>query len=165
MTVSESQMFRTVEERRAALDAPLWEHPEWAERFPWLVQGTTGRGEGEEPFDLGLSGAQAVGKVLDRWRALAKETGMATAVHARQVHGVDLWVHREAGAPGVMVMDRFDGHVTDRAGLLLSVGVADCIPVFVVDADHRAVALLHSGWRGTAGGITERGIERLAHGW
>ena len=146
-------------------DVPLWVHPEWARRFPFLVQGTTGRGEGDEPFDLGLSGAQPVGEVLGRWRGLAEATGMETVVHARQVHGAEVWVHRERGAPGVLVMSGVDGHVTDRAGLLLSVSVADCVPVFIVDPEARAVALLHSGWRGTAAGIVERGVHRLAESW
>ncbi|HEX6747159.1 MAG TPA: polyphenol oxidase family protein [Longimicrobium sp.] len=156
---------RVVEETLLAGDVPLWVHPEWAERFPWLVQGTTGRGTGDEPFDLGLSGAQPVGKVLDRWRAMIATTGMRTAVHSRQVHGAELWVHHERGAPGVSVMSGFDGHLTARAGLLLSAGVADCTPVSIVDSGHRCVAMVHSGWRGTAAGISERAIAKLAGMW
>jgi YfiH family protein len=144
---------------------PLWVHPGWSERFPWLVQGTTGRGRGDEAFDLGLSGAQPVGRVLDRWRAMIAATEMAAAVHARQVHGADVFVHEERGAPGISVMHGWDGHATGRAGLLLSVGVADCVPVSLVDPERRVVALLHSGWRGTAAGITERGIALLARLW
>lgn len=165
MSVAVEAGVRTVDEVRAPGDVPLWVQPEWAERFPAIVQGTTGRGGGEEPFDLGLSGRQPVGAVLDRWRALVEATGMHTAVHARQVHRADIWIHRERGAPGITVMDGYDGHVTDRAGLLLSVGVADCVPVFIVDPEAKAVAMLHAGWRGTAAGIVERGIHRLAESW
>lgn len=156
---------RTVAERLAGGEVPLWVHPEWEARFPWLVQGTTGRGSEDDPFDLGLSGAQPVGRALDRWRALLALTGMATAVHARQVHQVDLWIHREVGSPGILVMDGFDGHVTDRESVLLSVGVADCVPVSVIDAETRAVALVHAGWRGTAGGIVERAVNRIVESW
>jgi len=152
---------REVAEELAEGDVPLWVHPEWRVAFPWLAQGTTGRGSGEEPFDLGLSGAQPVGKALDRWRALLAATGMAIVAHSRQVHGAEIWAHGGDAAPGVLVMDRFDGHLTTRPGLLLSVGVADCVPVSIVDPGRRAVAMLHSGWRGTAAGITERGIRLL----
>ena len=158
-------MADTVRERPAAGEVPLWTHPGWTERFPWLVQGTTGRGDAEAEFDLGLSGAQPVGEALDRWRSLLRATGMETAANARQVHGAELWIHREGGAPGVLVMDGFDGHVTDRPGLLLSVGVADCVPVSIVDPESRAVALVHAGWRGTAAGIVERAVHRLAESW
>src|SRR5207253_3515172 len=44
-------------------------------------------------------------------------------------------------------------------GLLLTVTVADCIPVYLAAPDKQVVALLHAGWRGTAGGILERGVE------
>lgn len=156
---------RIVAERAPEGEVPLWTHPEWSDRFPWLVQGTTGRGPGAEPFDLGLSGSQPVGAALDRWRALVAAAEMSSAAHARQVHGADLWIHREVGAPGVLVMDGFDGHVTDRPGVLLTVGVADCVPVSIVDPETRAVALVHAGWRGTAAGIVERAVHRLAESW
>jgi YfiH family protein len=102
---------------------------------------------------------------MDRWRALLAATGMETAAHSRQVHGADLWIHRGRGAPGIVVMDGFDGHVTDRPGLLLAVGVADCVPVSIVHPAHGCVAMVHAGWRGTAAGIVERGINRLAASW
>jgi YfiH family protein len=156
---------RTVAERLAPGDVPLWVQPEWEGRFPWLAQGTTGRGDAEEAFDLGLSGAQPVGRVMDRWRRLLKAAGLPSAVHARQVHGADLFFHRDRPAPGVLVMEGVDGHVTDRPGLLLSVSVADCTPVSIVDPRTRGIALVHAGWRGTAGGIVERAIRASREGW
>lgn len=126
------------------------------------MQGTTGQGDAEELFDLGLSGDGPVGRVLERWRALGRATGMAHLVHARQVHAADLWVHDGVGAPGLLVMEGVDGHLTRRPGVLLTVSVADCVPVSLVDPERRAVALLHAGWRGAAAGIVERAIARLA---
>lgn len=135
---------------------PLWVHPEWAERFPWLVQGTTGSG-----FDLGLFGEQPVGAALDRWRALRSVAGMHASVHSRQVHGADLAVHSLDGLRGMLVMEGVDGHLSDRPGLLLTVSVADCVPVSVVDPVRRSVALVHAGWRGTAARVVVRALERL----
>jgi YfiH family protein len=156
---------RHVAEPLRSSDVPLWVHPEWAESLPWLLQGTTGAGDGGEPFDLGLSGAQPVGKVMERWRLLRRETGVETVVHARQVHRADLFVHRVRGIPGIAVMDGVDGHVSDVSGLLLTVSVADCVPVSIVDPERRAVALVHAGWRGVAGGIVEAAIGLLGDGF
>ncbi|HEV2148979.1 MAG TPA: polyphenol oxidase family protein [Longimicrobiaceae bacterium] len=153
---------RVVAETETGGDVPLWTHPEWADRFPWLVQGITGAGPADVPFDLGLSGAQPVGPALERWRKLRSAAGVETVVHSRQVHAAEVWVHRERGAPGIAVMDGFDGHVTALPGLLLAVSVADCVPVSVVDPERRAVALVHAGWRGTAAGIVERALELLS---
>jgi YfiH family protein len=67
----------------------------------------------------------------------------------------------EAGADGVFVDEGHDGHLTERRGVLLTVSVADCVPVSVVDPDGRRIALLHAGWRGAAAGILERGVSAL----
>lgn len=140
---------------------PVYGHPEWPAAFPWLAQGTTGRGEGAEPFDLGLFGESPVGPTLARWRALRESLGFASAVHAHQVHGADLLSHDAEPGPGLRITHGFDAHLTSRAGLLLTVSVADCVPIFLVEPERRRVALLHGGWRGTAAGIVARGIERL----
>jgi hypothetical protein len=54
-----------------------------------------------------------------------------------------------------------DGQWTERPGEVLVVGVADCVPVFLWDARHRRIALVHAGWRGTAAGVVGRAIAGL----
>ena len=152
---------RAVEEISSHADLPLRVHPEWRERFPWLVQGVTGRGDAEEAFDLGLFGAQPVGVVLARWERLREATGMRRVVHSRQVHGAELRAHGTGDEPGLLIAAGFDGHLTRATGVLLTVSVADCVPVSIVDAASRVVALVHAGWRGIAAGIVERAVERV----
>lgn len=145
-------------------EMPVWRHRGWRERFPWLIQGTTGRGDAAVPFDLGLFGEQPVGAVMGRWGSLLAWSGMPRVVHSRQVHGADLLVHGSAAESGLLVGSGHDGHLTREPGVLLTVSVADCIPLFLVDAEARVVALVHAGWRGVAAGIVESAIERLL-GW
>lgn len=140
-------------------DFPLWVHPEWQERFAWLVQGTTGRGP--DRFDFGLFGAVPTATAQERWRALRTVTGMAAAVHARQVHRAAVLWHGSVAA-GLFVADDADGHATSAPGVLLTVSVADCVPISLIDPRARAVALLHGGWRGVAAGILEAGLDTLA---
>jgi polyphenol oxidase len=156
--------IREIREEALPGVVPLRVHPEWLDRFPWLVQGTTWAGAGDEPFDLGLSGEQPVGRVLGRWRELREGLGLPSAVHARQVHGAEVRTHRGSLPPGLTVMEGFDGHLTELPGVLLTVSVADCIPISLVDPGRRTVALLHGGWRGVAGGIVERALSLLADG-
>jgi YfiH family protein len=151
---------RPVAEELRPGDVPLWQHAEWRERFPWLVQGTTGTGE-EEPFDLGLFGDQPVGVVMARWARLRSTLSMPAAVNARQVHGAEVRRHGGPVVPGLLVMEGYDAHTTEAPGLLLSVSVADCVPVFVVDARRRAVGLAHSGWRGTVAGILDAVVRAM----
>lgn len=154
--------MRRIEEERDSGPVPLWRHPEWPEQLPWLVQGTTGAGEADAPFDLGLFGRAPAGEVLSRWATLREVAGTPAAVHARQVHGASIRKHEHRCPPGLLVMDGFDGHVSALPGVLLAVSVADCVPVFLADERHQVVALLHAGWRGVAAGILERGMGLLA---
>jgi hypothetical protein len=143
-------------------EPPSLAHPAWAECFPWLAQGTTVRGGGPEPFDLGIfSDASPPRVVLGSWERLRSATGFTRVVHAHQVHGAAVRVH-DPGPPGLHLAEPCDGHATAAAGTLLAVTVADCVPVFVVDPRRRAVALLHAGWRGAVAGILERGLAVLA---
>jgi polyphenol oxidase len=142
---------------------PILRHPAWPARFPWLVQGITGRGEGDA-FDLGVFGATPTAEVQRRWRALRRANGMQRAVHARQVHGARVVIQRGA-EPGFYIGDDVDGHATDSPGALLTVSVADCVPIYVVHAEQRIAAVLHAGWRGTAAGILEAGLRLQAGEW
>lgn len=152
-----------VREKPAGGEAPLLLHPRWTGELPWLVQGVSSRGDDDDPFDLGLFGTGPVGRALERWGALRRATGFPRAVHARQVHGARLLAHGE-GPPGLLVSEGYDGHWTDAPGVLLTVSVADCVPIFLVDPERRAVAALHAGWRGVAAGMLEAGVRALAAG-
>lgn len=142
---------RRVRETRAG-EFPLYVHPEWQAQWPWLVQGTTGRGE--DGLDLGLFGDVPVGLALARWRRLREATHTAHAVHARQVHGARIIGH-DVACGSLLLCDDADGHVTRVPDLLLTVSVADCVPIFLVAPHHRTIALLHGGWRGVAAGILD----------
>ena len=143
----------------------VWTHPGWAEAFPWLVQGYTGRDGSDGAHDMSLFGSGRTADVLTRWEALGRTVGLGRWVHARQVHGSAVRFHH-SGPPGLHLAAPCDGHVTASAGVLLTVSIADCVPVSMVAENPRAVSVLHAGWRGTADGVIERGIgvlgERLA---
>ncbi len=55
-----------------------------------------------------------------------------------------------------------DGLVTSAAGLMLIIRTADCLPIFLVDAENRAVAAVHCGWRSTAQKILAVTVDLMA---
>ena len=54
-----------------------------------------------------------------------------------------------------------DGLLTNETGVTLATFYADCVPLFFVDPEHRAIALSHSGWRGTVNRMGRKTIERM----
>jgi polyphenol oxidase len=75
-------------------------------------------------------------------------------VHSRTVVPVD-------GQPaGELAAAEADGMVTRREDLLLTVTVADCLPVFLHDTRTGAFAVVHSGWKGT--GIVVEALRLMA---
>lgn len=118
---------------------------------------TTCRGAGS----FALHGSAPVGEAVGRWTALAAELAphAPRLASAHQVHGDEVVVHDGAWT-GWLRAAAADGHVALTRGTALAVTVADCVPVFIAHPSG-AVALVHSGWKGTLANVTGRAIERL----
>lgn len=156
--------------------------PGWGSRFPWLRAGTTRGAAGTDGAPSSAESAPAGtrpdvrgsggGPGADESRfdpavpplrdmlALTPGSPWRSAVGSRQVHGSRTRTMKDAPA-GPKAAGEGDGHVTRVPGVLLTVTVADCVPVFVADPVRRAVGLLHAGWRGTAAGVVESGVAAL----
>jgi polyphenol oxidase len=137
---------------------PLYDLPAW--RSLGVIAGITGRGtEPGRGFDLGLWTDAPVGEVMSRWRAFRRaQDGLDLVVLGNQAHGVG--VETVGQGRGWLHVEGVDGWITTARGTLLTITVADCIPVYLL-VPGRGIGLLHAGWRGTAGGIVGVGLERL----
>ena len=54
-----------------------------------------------------------------------------------------------------------DGLITNEPEVVLTTFFADCVPIFLVDPVKNAIGLVHSGWRGTVGKISQAAILRM----
>jgi YfiH family protein len=77
-------------------------------------------------------------------------------IHSDVVHVVG----REAFPEGEHAL-KGDALITRERGVLLTVQTADCIPILLADEKNRAVAAIHSGWRGTVQRIAEKTLGRM----
>lgn len=109
-------------------------------------------------LNLGDAVGDAAENVAENLRRLAAEAGRSPIQLAtvRQVHA-DTVVR---AAPGLSA--EADGVWTDDGrGTWVGVKSADCVPVLLATRDGRAVAAVHSGWRGTALRVAARAVEAL----
>lgn len=78
---------------------------------------------------------------------------LSDIVCSDQTHTVNLKVAVKAdGGKGITQPRDYtdiDGLLTDEPGIVLATFYADCVPLYFVDTRKRAIALAHSGWRGT----------------
>ena len=52
-----------------------------------------------------------------------------------------------------------DAILIDRKDLFISIRVADCVPIFLVEERRRVIGLIHAGWKGTLLGIARSTLE------
>jgi len=124
---------------------------------PGIAHGFTGRVPG---LDVHTDRTAALERLAGYHDAVRAQLGVAEKRFAigEQVHGRELAVVDARTAfpvPGV------DGVITADPGVCLGVYVADCCAVYLVEPERRAIALLHSGRKGSELGIATAAIERM----
>jgi YfiH family protein len=136
-------------------------HPHWA--APGSVRAActlrTG-GVSAAPWatlNLGTHVGDDPAAVAENRRRVASELQLpAEPVWLQQVHGV-----RVADIDHEAVPAPADAACTRRAGVVLAILVADCLPVLLASSDGAVIAAAHAGWRGLAGGVLEATVAAM----
>lgn len=133
---------------------------------------TTRRGgvsEGcHESLNLGFSRGDKRENVDKNFDIICRALGVRKedCVTLRQVHSTKIVKAGEAlrgmGFRDDMERIAADGLITNERGVVLVTFHADCVPLYFVDEKHKAIGLAHSGWRGTADGMGEKMLKRMA---
>jgi polyphenol oxidase len=95
----------------------------------------------------------------DDYGSVANSFGVTAeqVLRVRQTHGALVAVARP-DEPWPTLPDA-DAIVSIDSSKVISVRVADCVPVLLADHRMRVVAAIHAGWRGTAAGVTEATVK------
>lgn len=112
-------------------------------------------------LNTGIGSNDQRATVLENRARAARHLGAAPGRLATpyQVHGTDAVMVEEPWGPGLG--PKADAVVTNRPGLAVGVGTADCGPVLFADAEARVVAAAHAGWKGALAGILEATVEAM----
>ena len=106
--------------------------------------------------------------VLENYRRIAGIFGveLSDIVVSHQTHTTNVKrVTKEDGGKGVVSerdYENVDGLITNDKNLVLCTMYADCVPLYFVDVKNQAIGLSHSGWKGTAGQMGMKTLERMA---
>jgi len=108
-----------------------------------------------------LAASSGRGYTHNRREDFLKQLGIAPGqlVLVRQVHGAEIIrIQKQTSS----AKPEADALITDIPGIALGILTADCVPVFLWDAGHRAVGLVHAGWRGLAADIISKTAAAMA---
>ena len=102
----------------------------------------------------------------DSWRLATASLGATPErlMRVKQVHGnaVRVLKRGEVRSDAAAIRPDGDAIVANEAGLVLSVMVADCVPIVIVDPVRGAAAAIHAGWRGTCARVGPEAIATMA---
>jgi YfiH family protein len=135
-------------------------------KIPWLVHGFSTRIGGasvpvsdQRVLNLGFTEwdtREAVQKNRQAFQSALDADDLAL-VPLKQFHSALIRFFQAAPAEP----SKGDASVTNKAGLLLAVQTADCVPILLVDPKKRAVGAIHAGWRGTLARIAEKTVGQM----
>ncbi|HJY88197.1 MAG TPA: peptidoglycan editing factor PgeF [Candidatus Acidoferrales bacterium] len=138
-------------------------------RFTWLAHGFSTRLGGSSVLEGPPEDRQALNLGFTEWdiprNVVTNRAKLLAALGTKDMKLVTLEqfhsdvIHVLNRAPDQTL--RGDAAITHTPGLLLAVQTADCIPVLLVDPQHRVVAAVHAGWRGTLGRIVAKTLGRM----
>jgi YfiH family protein len=119
-------------------------------------------------LNLGLHVGDEPGGVLENRRRVAAvlDAELGDFVFCVQAHGPNVQVITAADrGRGSLTQDDAipgtDALVTAEAGVVLTVMVADCVPIVLYDPVAHVLACVHAGWRGTVARVSEAAITSM----
>jgi YfiH family protein len=148
-------------------------------KFPWLVHAfSTRQGGFSQPpcagLNLGFTESDQRERVEQNRRCFFAQLGGKDFIptSARQIHSSHSFIVTRNGAdqlnyqlPGLDIPvppsanpPAGDGLMTAEPGILLTIRIADCLPVLLVDPQRRVVAAVHAGWRGALARVIEKAV-------
>ncbi len=149
----------------------------WMEQFHWLSAGITSRlggvsnypwNEFNQALHVGDHSAhvilnrqrlaEAVGIDFDQWTCAEQVHGCDVAQVVYGTSGSGRWSRDEA-------IPSKDALITREKGVMLNAFFADCVPIWIVDPTHRAVGLVHAGWRGSSDDVLSIAIRAMCEAY
>jgi polyphenol oxidase len=136
-----------------------------------IIVGFTTRDKGfsdipYDQFNLGLHVGDQPDVVIKNRELLATDLKfpldnwvIGEQVHSNRIERVDLSDRGKGARKLSSAIPLIDGLYTTKSNLLLVACYADCVPVYFIAPDGKAVGIAHAGWRGTVGEIAGRMIQ------
>jgi len=139
-----------------------WSAPKHVKALTTTIHGGVSHGV-YQSLNLGLHVNDNAEQVVQNRSLLRQQLNLPSSpVWLNQVHGIDVVELTSSANISEEPFADADGSYTHEKNTVCAVLTADCLPVFLTNKVGDRVAAVHAGWRGLAGGIVEKGVEKLA---
>ncbi len=153
-------------------DVPVIQY-EKLNAVPWLKNGFSTRIGGVsrgiyESMNLSFTVGDEEKNVVENFKRFGEafHTPVENMVYSHQTHTTHVMrvdsSHKGMGILRERDFHDIDGLVTNEPGVCLVTSYADCVPLYFVDTENKAIGLSHSGWRGTTGNICKNTLAVMA---
>jgi len=120
-------------------------------------------------FSLALHTGEKAEKIVANRKQLAKHLGSSEASHfivAKQTHSDHIKVIHASQSKGWTslsdAIEDCDALITNLPQVVLSILTADCVPILLYDPQHKVIAAVHAGWKGTEAKIVQKTVEKMS---
>jgi YfiH family protein len=115
----------------------------------------------DKEFTLSFSSSPDKEEIRNNRRLLASAMGISShrLFFPSQVHKTKI-VEVSADTALEELM-KTDALITNKRGVCIAVMSADCVPIILFDQKNKAVAAVHSGWRGTVAKILDKTLQQM----
>jgi len=135
----------------------LWLSFPTLEKFDFLQQGLILKNKAENLFSDRTKLKEDLGKSLKTING-----NKEPSVYANQVHKNKCAMFKSsADIKNWDFTGDYDSFITNQKNLFLTVRVADCLPIYLVEPETKAIGLVHAGWRSTILKIVENTLEQM----
>lgn len=126
------------------------------------VEAWTGERKIVHGFGTRQEGGEKTSRKDWRGKSVGEKNETFPLLSLRQVHG-DRVVFFNGNPRGMEEIWQAEGDalLTCTPGVALGVFTADCLPIFLYDPIQGAIGIVHAGWRGTAGGLAGKAVEKM----
>jgi hypothetical protein len=101
--------------------------------------------------------------VAENYKIIAAALGFRAeeifGVH--QIHSDKIFLAEKKPKKIFDFCEKADAIITNKKNILLTVRIADCVPILLHDTEKNAIAAIHAGWRGTLAQIAQKTIRRM----
>lgn len=75
------------------------------------------------------------------------------------VHGTN--ITKVTNSDDKKIFPDTDGLVTNNKNIFLCLTGGDCFPIYIIDEEHQAIGLAHSGWKSTVNNIASNLVDKM----